>query len=158
SARRAILLSLGEYGLDSLSQVQRQNLMPRLLQLYRDDPDPGTHGAAEWLLRQWQMEEELRKIDKDLATGKVESKRQWYVNRQGQAMMVVANAGEFWMGGGEERHRKQIGRSFAIASKEATVEQFRRFSREALRFFPLAPSKDCPVIGVTWYDAAAYCN
>ena len=54
SVKRAILLSLGEFGLDRLSLAERRNLLPRLLQLYRDDPDPGIHGAAEWLLRQWQ--------------------------------------------------------------------------------------------------------
>src|SRR5262249_4152345 len=48
SVRRAILLSLGEYGLDRLSQVERQSLMPRLVQLYREDVDPGIHGASEW--------------------------------------------------------------------------------------------------------------
>ena len=51
SVRRAILLSLGEFGLDRLSQDRAMNLLPRLRRLYRDDPDPGIHGAAEWLLR-----------------------------------------------------------------------------------------------------------
>ena len=46
SSKRAILLSLGEFGLDRLPQVERQNLIPRLVQLYRDDLDPGIHGAA----------------------------------------------------------------------------------------------------------------
>ena len=169
SARRAILLSLGEYGQDRLSQDQRLNLVPQLLQMYRDDPDPGIHGAAEWLLRQWQRSDEMKEIDKGLATGKVEGQRQWYINREGQTMVVVANAGEFWMGEGSgavirkgeegpsekgrERHRVQIGRNFAIASKEVTVEQFLRFRKEYR-----APTSDCPVSEVSWYDAAAYCN
>jgi hypothetical protein len=122
SSRRAILLSLGEYGLDRFSQVQRQSVLPRLLQLYRDDVDPGIHGAADWLLRRWQMEGELKKIHKELATGRVEGKRQWYLNGQGQTMVVLVNAGEFWMGEGQERHRQKIGRSFAVTSKEVTVE------------------------------------
>ena len=42
-------------------------------------------------------------------------------------MMVVPKPGEFWMGEGDERHRRRIDRSFAIASKEVTVEQFLRF-------------------------------
>ena len=53
SVKRAILLSLGEFGLDRLSQDQRLNLLPRLLQWYRGDPDPGIHGAVKWLLRRW---------------------------------------------------------------------------------------------------------
>jgi formylglycine-generating enzyme required for sulfatase activity len=152
------LLSLGEYGLDRFSPDQRLRLVPTLLQLYREDVDPGIHGAAERLLRQWKREDELKRIDKELTTGKVEGKRGWYVNRQGQTMVVVANAGEFWMGEGEERHRMMIGRSFALASKEVTVEQFLRYRKAHVVFKLYAPTDDCPVNNVTWYDAAAYCN
>jgi formylglycine-generating enzyme required for sulfatase activity len=162
SARRAILLSLGEYGLGRLSRDQRLNLLPRLLQLYGDDPDPGIHGAAEWLLRKWEASDKSKEIDKALATGKVEGQRQWYINRQGQTMVVVPKPGEFWMGEGESerngRHRVLISRSFAIATKAVTVEQFLRFRREHGYFKGSAPSSDCPVNGVSWYDAAAYCN
>jgi formylglycine-generating enzyme required for sulfatase activity len=158
SARRALLLSLGEFGLDRLGQDQRLKLLPRLLHLYRDDPDSGIHGAAEWLLRQWQAREGLRKIEQRSATGKVEGRRRWYINRQGQAMMVVAHVGEFWMGEGNERHRRQIGRSFAIASKEVTVEQFRKFRKNHKFDKRIAPTGDCPVMGVTWFKAAEYCN
>jgi formylglycine-generating enzyme required for sulfatase activity len=158
SARRAILLSLGKFGLDRLSLVERQNLLPRLLELYRDDPDPGMHGAAEWLLRQWEMTSQIKEIDKAMATGKVEGKRQWYINRQGQTMMIVAHADEFWMGEGQGRHRQQIGRSFAIASKEVTMEQFLRFRKDHRLHLELATASDCPANYVSWYEAAAYCN
>ena len=160
SVRRAILLSLGEFGPDRLSQDQRLNLLPRLRRLYGDDPDPGIHGAAEWLLRRWQAADQLKDIDKGLATGKVEGERRWYLNRQGQTMMMVLNPEEFWMGEGEGRHRQPMGRSFAIASKEVTVDQFRACpwfkDHEYQKQF--APTSDCPMNDVSWYDAAAYCN
>ena len=98
SVKRAILLSLGEFGLDRLSLAERKSYLPWLLELYREDADPGIHGAAEWLLRQWQGSGEMKAIDKGLATGKVGGKRQWYINRQGQTMVVVPKPGEFWMG------------------------------------------------------------
>jgi formylglycine-generating enzyme required for sulfatase activity len=100
----------------------------------------------------------LKKIDKELAMGMVEGKRQWYVTRQGQTMVIVANAGEFWMGEERERHRQKIGRSFALASKEVTVEQFLRFRKDHPVRKEYAPTGNCPIHDVTWYDAVAYCN
>jgi formylglycine-generating enzyme required for sulfatase activity len=138
--------------------AERRNFLPRLRQLYGDDPDPGIHGAAEWLVRQWQALGELKGIDKGLATGKVEGERLWYLNRQGQTMMMVLKPEEFWMGKGGERHRQQIGRSFAIASKIVTVDQFLRFRKDHVHFQDYAPTSDCPMNDVSWYDAAAYCN
>ncbi len=157
SARRAILLSLGEYGPDRVSPVERQNLLPRLRELYRDDPDSGMHGAVEWLLRQWGASAELAEADQGLAKGKVVGNRQWYLTGQGHTMTVVVKPGEFWMGEGEERHRKRIPRTFAIASKEVTVEQFLRFRKDHEVSMRYAPTGDCPV-NMSWYDATAYCN
>jgi formylglycine-generating enzyme required for sulfatase activity len=160
SVKRAILSSLGEFGLDRLSLADRRNFLPRLLRLYGDDPDPGIHGSAEWLVRQWQASDEMKEIDKSLATGKVEGERQWYLNRQGQTMIMVPRPEEFWMGKGVERHRQQIGRSFAIASTDVTVEQFRACpwfkDHEYDKYY--APTGDCPMNKLSWYDAAAYCN
>jgi eukaryotic-like serine/threonine-protein kinase len=68
SARRALLLALGGFGEDRLPQVEREALVPRLLELYRDDPDPGIHGAAGWLLRQWQQQGKVEAIDRSLAS------------------------------------------------------------------------------------------
>jgi formylglycine-generating enzyme required for sulfatase activity len=59
----------------------------------------------------------------------------------------------------EMQHTKRIGRSFAIAAKEVTVEQFLRFRKDHIygkQFF--SPTSDCPVNIVSWYDATAYCN
>ena len=62
------------------------------------------------------------------------------------------------MGEGKERHRKQINRSFAVASKEVTVDQFLRFRKEYNWEKRFAPTDDCPVNNVSWYHAAEYCN
>src|SRR5262249_34326718 len=41
SARRALLLCLGEFGTEQLPPAERDALVPTLLRLYPDDPDPG---------------------------------------------------------------------------------------------------------------------
>jgi formylglycine-generating enzyme required for sulfatase activity len=158
SARRALLLSLGEFGLDRLPPAERRNLLPRVARLYRDDPDPGTHAAAGWLLQQWQAEDERAAVDRELAAGKADGGRRWYVTGQGQTMVIVAEPRDVWLGEGGDRRRRRIDWSFAVAAKEVTVEQFLRFRAGHKFSDKLAPAPDCPVHKTTWYDAAEYCN
>src|SRR5262249_61069513 len=61
--------------------------------------------------------------------------------------------------------RRRIGRSFALATKEVTVAQFRRcraahpaIERQLTYLKRYSPDDDGPRIGVTWFEAAAYCN
>src|SRR5262249_30267712 len=98
SIRRALLLCLGEFSEDRLPVLQRQALAPKLMRMYREDPDPGIHGATEWLLRQWKQQEWLRQtnagwakdketrekrledIKRVLAKEKEKAEPQWYVS------------------------------------------------------------------------------
>jgi formylglycine-generating enzyme required for sulfatase activity len=165
SIRRALLLSLGEYGPDRLTPAERQNRLPRLLDLYRIDPDPGIHGAARWLLKQWGAEAKIKEID---AASRVASgpgvKRGWSVNSLGQTMVLVRKPGEgmFWRGEGKERHQQALGHDFALSSEDVTVEQFMQFRKDTGRAYQFieqfTPTKECPAIQVSWYEAAAYCN
>jgi serine/threonine protein kinase/formylglycine-generating enzyme required for sulfatase activity len=188
SEKRALLLALGEFGKEQLPQPERQALLPRLLGLYRDDPDPGLHAAAEWLLRTWARRDnmagidgELKKIDAQIqkADRDVDRRgqapgggRRWYVNDQGQTMVVLDAREPFLMGsprteaerfngpgGNEERqHRRRIGRSFALAAKEVTVAQFLNFRKEHNYNKTFSPTDDYPMNAVSWYDLAEYCN
>ena len=153
-------------------------MTPGLLASYRDDPDPGLHGALDWLLRQaWGRGDALRAIDASLAaaTGPDlvrDRSRSWWVNGQGQAYAVVRGPVEFTMGSepGEPDYfnnqrpaRKRIARDFALAAREVTVRDWDRFLADhpALRHpfdRKYAPEPDCPVVAVTWFEAAAYCR
>jgi formylglycine-generating enzyme required for sulfatase activity len=86
----------------------------------------------------------------------VEGKRQWYVNGQGQTMVLVP-PGEFETEG-TKRVKVRVARRFALAAREVTVAEYLRFRKGHPYFKEFAPTEDCPVHGVSWYDAAAYCN
>jgi formylglycine-generating enzyme required for sulfatase activity len=157
SARGALLLALGDFGPERLPQSERDLLTPRLVELYRDDPDPGVHGAAGWLLRHWGRQAEVGKIDRLLQTGKPNGRRHWYVNGQGQTMTLVP-PGEFEMGEGKRRKKVRLEQGFALSSREVTVAEFLLFRKGHRVEARSARTADCPVNLVSWYDAAAYCN
>lgn len=174
SERRALILALGTYGADGFSEGERGPLARKLLDLYRNDPDAGVHGAAEWTLRQWNQQEKLKTVDSELVHLNEWGNRRWFINGQGQTFAVIEGPVEFQMGSPlTERDRKNdetlarriICRRFAIASKEVTVEQCLRFVRTNPRFgidegdlAHYSPESTGPMISVFWYQAAAYCN
>lgn len=98
-------------------------------------------------------------------------------------LMVVVPGSEFIMGSPasepgrsevETQHRVRIRRAYAIATTEVTNEQFARFLlavpyygarwraataarfKDRLAIYSRTP--DSPQVGVSWYDAAQYCN
>jgi formylglycine-generating enzyme required for sulfatase activity len=196
--RRALLLSLGEYGEKGLPTGSWPAVLAKLQALYRSEDDPGLHAAAEWLLRQWKQEAWLKQVNEAWAKDREGRDRrfekiqellkknldrtspQWYVNSQGQTMVVVPGPVEFLMGSPsteagrqaiESQHRRRIGRTYALAAKAVTVREFRQFLQESKleawfeaggQAAPLmkkfAPEENGPAILMDWYRAAAYCN
>jgi formylglycine-generating enzyme required for sulfatase activity len=155
--RQGLLLALGDCDRDRLSPGEREPLIPGLEKVYRDDPDPGIHGAAGWLLRQWGRQRKLEEIDQGLRGRPPADGRRWYVNGQGQTMVVIP-PGEFRMGEGKEEKQERIDHRFALAAREVTVAEYLDFRKDHDYSQEYAPTTDCPVNRVSWYDAAAYCN
>ena len=173
SQRRALILALGTYGTEGLSPGEREPLTTKLLDLYRNDPDSGIHGAAAWALRQWGQQEKLQAADAELMKLKDRNDRRWYANSQGQTFAVIEGPVEFRMGspttepdrisGNEIPHHRIIPRRFAIAAQEVSVEQYHGFVKENpgvdhAEIDKYSPDQKGPQNGVTWYHAAAYCN
>jgi formylglycine-generating enzyme required for sulfatase activity len=183
--QRALILSLGEFRKEAWPPGKFESLVANLQEIYDKTSDPGVHAAAEWVLRQrqqdvwlkqlnaqWaqdkdQREKRLQSIGKVLAKGKEKAPPQWYVNGQGQTMVVIPGPMEFLMGspltekdrlGGEGQHRERIERTFAMASKAVTVSEYRRFDPTHALTDDKDPKLGYPVVGTSWYEAAAYCN
>src|SRR5262249_7423226 len=140
-----------------------------------------------WLLRTWQQEAWLKQVNDEwakdsakrakqlhdikqlLTKEKEKTPPQWYVNGEGHTMVVIPGPVEFVMGSPETeegrkavelQHRRCIGRPSALAAKPVTVEQYRRFDAryDIHSFERWTPAADSPMIGMSWFQAAAYCN
>ena len=94
---------------------------------------------------------------------------QWYVNGQGQTMVVIPGPVEFVMGSptteagrgpNENQHRRRIGRTFALAAKSVTLAEYQRFDpgygAEHQSNGPRPAIARC--WASYWFQAAAYCN
>jgi tetratricopeptide (TPR) repeat protein/tRNA A-37 threonylcarbamoyl transferase component Bud32 len=79
--RSALCAAVGRVDHVRLDPSVRRSLAAALSRQFRDAPDPGTHAAAEWSLRQWGVP--LPKLDD--ATGE----RRWFVNHSGMTMMSI---------------------------------------------------------------------
>ncbi len=195
SARRALIIGLGEFTEKDLPAAARAPLVKKLLGWYRTDPDAGIHGAIDWLLRHgkegpvarpldWGQAKELERIEKELA-GQPDAQARghkpdapargttWHINGQGQTFTLIPGPSEFRMGSplwepdrnavNEKPHRRIIPRSYALMTKPVTITQWQRYLKDRpdvpkdyLKRY--SPEPDGPIIQVSWFMAAQYCN
>ena len=189
-----MLLSLGEFSEKELSPDDRKGLLPKMQEMYRTATDPGLHAASEWLLRTWKQNKWLAQVneawakDKEqrekreegirntLAKEKEKALPQWYVNGQGQTMVVIPGPVTFMMGSpptetgrrateagrrdDEKLHKRRIGRTFALAAQSVTWEQYLKFAPQDKdeREDKYSSTMDCPVNYISWEMAVRYCN
>ena len=153
----ALILGLGEYTSDRFLRGQREAIVPSLLQSFRDDPHPGVHsGPLDWLLRKWGQAGPLKEIDGAVSSRDPDNNRDWYVNRQGQTLAVLRGPLTFSMGSPDDEadrtsierlHQRSIPRTFAISTKEVTVEEFLRLRQQDYNE-KYSPEPNCPMIHI----------
>ena len=136
------------------------------MSLYKEDPDSGVHGAAEWVLRKWGFENQILDVKNRLA-GMPRDRKGWFITPKLHTMIVVSAPGSFTVGSpiderdrdkNEGRHEVAIHYSFAISAHEVTFAQFRESRGDVQLDSTLAPSEECPKMSVSWSAAAGYCN
>jgi serine/threonine protein kinase len=153
AARRGLLLALGDLAPRLPDAVRQGVLVPRLVDVYRDEPDPGIRGAARRLLIALDQARSVDQVDRSQAGAGAVAGRRWFID-QGHTMVVIdpRNADR------RQSIDRPIDRVFAIADREVTLEQFRRFRPGHTQWPHVSTSPDCPAVDLTWYDAAAYCR
>jgi serine/threonine protein kinase/formylglycine-generating enzyme required for sulfatase activity len=173
--RRALTLSLGAF--KDAELPERPALIEWLSDIYEKEPDAGLHAAAEWVLRTLGQSDRIKQIQDRLRMAEQQILKdyrtksggvcRWYVNGQGQTMVVIPGPIEFIMGSpAKEPGRRQnelqfkvrIPRTFGIAAKAVTVGEYRHFKKDHPLTEHIGPIDDYPVTHVSWYEAAAYCN
>lgn len=172
SVRRAILRALAAVPADRVREVlgvrEFDRLVAQVALLFIENPDSGLHAAAGHAMRSWGRGELVGDLERKLA-GESDPASSWFVTRQGLTLVRVPGPVTFCMGSAsvenvdwdviDIRHRRTIPRSFAMGSTEVTVAQFRAFpDRQDEHQAKWGPTEDCPIGGVTWQAAAAYCN
>ena len=185
SIRRALIQTLGNFDLGQISLEERISIIPDLEEIYLKEPDPGIHASAEWLLKTWNQQPFINKTneawqqDKELTLNrqkeiknrldkeKEKSLMQWYVNGQGQTMVVIPGPVEFLMGSpvsevdrrtDELQHKRKIDRSFEISNKAVTLTQYKQFDAKYTLDAKDVRSGDLPVVVINYHMAAKYCN
>jgi serine/threonine protein kinase/formylglycine-generating enzyme required for sulfatase activity len=176
SIRQALLLALEAYRQDGLASETREQLQQQCWSLYRSEPDPGVHAAAEWLLRSWGHEDALSRACEQLAQSRSESKdtlrdilvrldqgspAEWYIDSYGHTMIVLRmpSAGAATQES-EARPASHVtvARTLALSAHEVTIQQYRAIFPDAEYVGRVSPSMQCPMNGVNWYDAVRYCR
>ena len=164
----AILLAISEYDLSEMDQSTIGQLIELGEYLFRDSPNVSVHSSSELLLRTLQPEQSLPSLNDRSSIPTANDSRQWAHNSEGHTLAIIQGPVTFRMGSlpqtigrdnyREIRHMKRINRTFAIGTKEVTVEQFLRYKKDFDFADSMSRSPNCPINSTTWYDAAKYCR
>ncbi len=172
SIRAALIMTLGHFDKSRISPQSEAEMTSLLLRVYEHDPSQAVHGAATWLIQKWGLHEQREQIDGRLATGSSNERRRWYLNRLGQTMVMIPSPAKFQLGSPSNEEGRfvienvrtcNISHAYDLSAYEVTDAQFQLFLEDhpdlrgrILRLSQTPPNG--PITGVTWYDAANFCN
>ncbi|MFI5459033.1 MAG: protein kinase [Isosphaerales bacterium] len=166
--RQALLLEWAEARPPAVATPAEASLIETASRLYRDDPHPGVHSAAELLLRRWGGTALLARCEASL-TGRVTGKDRlgWERGPNGHTFVILPGPLEFRMGAPEHEtahygdpvlHYRKIERSLAVAAKEVSVQQFQAFNPNHHNDSRYGDEPERAAIHLSWFAAAGYCN
>ena len=166
SVRACLLLTLGSYSVGFLGE-QKEKIEQQVLHLCQDDPNCAVHSAAEWALRSWKMADQVAALR---TQARNEGRRDgfgWYVTPEGYTFAILQGpldaklgspANEPGRDSDETLTTWHTDRTFALSTTEVTTAQYKRFRPNFRHSNEHAPTGDCPINAVSWFDAACYCR
>ena len=147
SSRRGLMLALGGFAWERLRPETQTQATLVMKDAFRNDPDPGIHSASQWLLTRWGHKDWIEDEITAQSELKPDGRKNWFVNELGITMLVF-----------DARHDPLIGRVFAIASSELSVDQYLKFEPDHEYYQHRSPTGDCPMGMLTWIDCTRYCR
>lgn len=160
-ARQAVILAVDEYRAKrKLTADESTQLQTQLAVLLRHDDSAGVHSAAQWLLKRLQGSWVPERLAGSERGG-------WRVSPTGHTLAVIQGPVDCMIGSpttewrrdsGEDRTPRRLPFSYEIGTHEVTVAQFQRFFPKHKYAADVAPTRDCPMNYVNWYDAAKFCR
>jgi len=165
--RSGMCAALGIVTPDELLPEERGECLAVLRALATTAPDGGTHSAARFALRKWG--EDVAAVDVPTSAP---ANSGWFVTPH-QLTMDRIEEGDFVMGGAELNdappHHVQLTRPFFMSDCEVSLGLFQQFMENrdpgvetprdwAAPSKMICPDPACPVVNVSWVDAALFCN
>jgi hypothetical protein len=145
SARIALIQSLGLVPDSAWNATIKACVTRWLIDRYQNDPSAGIHGSTKWLLRRWKHDSEMEQIDCALScAGRTTPGFQWRVSHEGLTLITVDDPA--------------LDRVIEVSDTEVTVKMYLRFNPKFTYFEAISPTAACPINGISYYEAAAFCN
>ena len=185
-AQYGLLLSLGEFTFEEVPDPLQSQVLNRLKESYKNEPNAAVHAASGWLLREWGFRKDADSIDKQPLALESSGDREWF--RQAVDVpddetpfcftMVKVPAGEYSMGSPNEEIRHQvderlhevsIGHRLAVADSEATYALFQIYTNSKDQLPPEHPNSqfmdelsrspnNLPMNYINWFEVARFCR
>lgn len=185
TALYAFLSLLGDFSIEDIPKVEREEIIQRVSELYREHSESKIHSISYWLLKKWKLDSVIREFEAltipyapdrewfqlsvelplppDLATDTVKTKRFCYT-------FVVFQPGKYELGSreiddpdrqmDEDIYISYIIHPFAVMDREISFEEMRCFAYQPftseMNKFNVGP--DSAAFATTWFDSVAFCR
>lgn len=145
SIRRCLLQALGE--VPEVTWQGNLNLRDAIIaeakRLYEEDPNPGVHGSAKWLLIHRGLKNDLKPIDKRLI-GIVRPGFDWRITKTGLTLVTVQDKSLPW--------------PLEVSDCETSVEDYQAVFPDHKYVKFISPDPDSPINYLDFNRSAEYCN